>query len=83
MNVEIVNDQYVLSLSRSQFFLLAHALDEHLLMRGDRFSVSVFDQESATAFSDELAAATFEARKRAGLVPADQVLEGPQHDESL
>ena len=82
MNVEIANDQYVLSLTRSQFFLLAHTLDEHLLMRGDRFNVSAFDQEAAAAFADELALATYEARKRAGLVPADKELEWPRPDRT-
>lgn len=71
MEMEIVDDRYILTLSQAQYFLLAGALDELLLISGDRFEYSVFDSESATAFANELATATRDALKRSGRVPED------------
>ncbi|MEU4383700.1 hypothetical protein [Promicromonospora sp. NPDC023805] len=62
MNVDIRDGEYVLVLSRSEFFLLTDALEEHLLLRGERFDVAGYGRAAARAFASELAKMTLLAR---------------------
>ncbi|MBT0995415.1 hypothetical protein KIN34_14085 [Cellulomonas sp. DKR-3] len=65
MDVQIKGEEYILTLPRFEFLLLAGALDEHLLLRGERFDVLGYSHEEAEAFADELARRTQIARNMA------------------
>ncbi|MCA5894911.1 hypothetical protein LEP48_16370 [Isoptericola sp. NEAU-Y5] len=65
MEVKIDGDDYTITLSRFEFLLLAGALDEHLLLRGDRFDVHGYSHDEAEAFANELANLTRAAREEA------------------
>lgn len=64
MDVEVGDEEYVLTLSRSEFFLFTDALEEHLLIRGSGFDVAGYDFAAARAFASDLAAMTRAARER-------------------
>ena len=65
MNIDIRDGEYTLVFSRSEFFLLTGALEEHLLMRGERFDVAGYGRAAARAFATELADRTLLAREAA------------------
>lgn len=52
-----------LSFPRSEFFLLTDALEEHLLLRAERFDVAGYGRAAARAFASELAVRTRQARE--------------------
>ncbi len=73
MNVSVDGDDFTISLPQREFLLLTDALEEYLLIRGDRFDLLGFSRDQARAFATELAERTGAAWGAADATPTEGI----------